>query len=193
MTWTMRTRTRHSATRTNWRMKCEHSVRRRSWVARARAQGQCLAPTKTDATTCLPCAATNTWSVATLSVKRVWPAVEYGKTLLRVRAVCPSCASAGPVCSTAALTRSLSTQEEGISQMMERYSRVSRATTSGGMGQGLFNPRNRSTRHIIGDFSDLEASGEIARPETVLSQAPPIGSAKRAAFLRRNLTPLHSG
>eukprot|EP00802_Teleaulax_amphioxeia_P011313 Tamp_11345.p1 GENE.Tamp_11345~~Tamp_11345.p1 ORF type:complete len:392 (+),score=62.52 Tamp_11345:46-1176(+) len=83
--------------------------------------------------------------------------------------------------------------EEGISQMMERYSRVSRATTSGGMGQGLFNPRNRSTRHIIGDFSDLEASGEIARPETVLSQAPPIGSAKRAAFLRRNLTPLHSG
>ena len=85
-------------------------------------------------------------------------------------------------------------QEDDISQMMQRYSRaMSRATTSGGMGQGLFNPRNKSTRHIIGDFSDLEASGGISRPETVLSQAPPIGDPKRAAFLRRHLTPLHSG
>ena len=83
--------------------------------------------------------------------------------------------------------------EEGISDMIQRYNRVARATTSGGMGVGLFNPRARSTRHIIGDFSDLEASGEISRPETVLSQAPPIGDPKRAAFLRRNLTPLHSG
>ena len=80
-----------------------------------------------------------------------------------------------------------------MSDLMQRYSNVARATTSGGMGQGLYNPTHQSTRHIIGDFSDLEATGRLQRPEVFISMAPPIGDPKRASFLRRNLPKLHSG
>lgn len=77
-----------------------------------------------------------------------------------------------------------------IGSLMQRYSNVARATSSQGMRPGEYNPRQRSTRHIVGDFSEDDGPG---RDDNTLASAPPVGDPRRAAFLRRNLFKLLSG
>lgn len=82
------------------------------------------------------------------------------------------------------------TQSTDISDLIERYSKVTRATTaSGSMGVGLFNPRDKNTRHILGDFAGGDFKTTI---EDVYAMAPPIGDPRRGAYVRRHL-PLVSG